>query len=71
VILLFKTILFFLLFTSISLSANIFTEIGHETKKDSKKVCKEVKPASKSAWDKIKSGSKKTWSDSKKAFKKK
>ena len=67
----FKTILFFLLFTSISLSANIFTEIGHETKETSKKVCKEIKPASKSAWEEIKTGSKKAWSDTKKAFRKK
>ena len=64
--------MFLLLFISTSLlQANIFTDMGHSTKKESKKVAKEIKPASKKAWNEVKSGSKKAWSDTKKAFKKK
>ena len=66
------THMFLLLVISTSLlQANIFTDIGHSTKKESKKVAKEVKPASKKAWNEIKSGSKKAWSDTKKAVNKK
>ena len=53
------------------LHANVFSDIGHEAKKDGEKVGKEAKPASKKAGKEIKSGSKKAWSDIKHSFHKK
>jgi len=57
--------------TTISLPANGFTDAFQSSKKETKKVAKEVKPASKKAWSEVKNGSQKAWSDTKKVFKKK
>ena len=59
------------LLSVLSLQANGFTDAFSSTKKESKKVAKDIKKGSKSAWKEIKNGSKKAWSDTKKAFNKK
>ena len=68
-----KTLLFPLILSlsaTLSLQANGFTDAFNSTKKESKKVAKDVKKGSISAWKEVKSGSKKAWSDTKKAVKK-